>query len=221
MMRTKDRVTLGVMPGAPETSGRTPLPLCELLCDIADVLKCIVDMQLDSSNNPTIQPLAGAPGEWLSSAGRVRPTAARLATSAPRVPGHRRCGAERRRRVASSSTSCRSGDGGGRSGGAPRAWHRRESPLLQAFWYGGKVGGHRGDSRASPRAALLSPKRRPKRRGCWGKRTSDKDTERPEDLGLSVTAVLRQIQPAADNPCCRRFCALLEGRRSSFCGLSE
>ena len=55
MMRTKDRVTLGVMPGAPETSGRTPLPLCELLCDIADVLKCIVDMQLEllqQSNHP-------------------------------------------------------------------------------------------------------------------------------------------------------------------------
>jgi hypothetical protein len=181
MMRTKDRVTLGVMPGAPETSGRTPLPLCELLCDIADVLKCIVDMQLDSSNNPTIQPLAGAPGEWLSSAGRVRPTAARLATSAPRVPGHRRCGAERRRRVASSSTSCRSGDGGGRSGGAPRAWHRRESPLLQGFWYvaharparkRGKVGRTSGDSRAR----MDESRRTPKRRGCRRIRTSDKDT---------------------------------------------
>jgi len=44
MVRTKDRITLGVMPGAPETS-----------CDIADVLKCIVDMQLEllqQSNHP-------------------------------------------------------------------------------------------------------------------------------------------------------------------------
>jgi len=99
MVRTKDRVTLGVMPGAPETSGRTPLPLCELLCDIADVLKCIVDMQLELLQQSNPPPLAGAPGEWLSSAGRVRPAAARLATSGPRVPGHRRRGAERRRRA--------------------------------------------------------------------------------------------------------------------------
>jgi hypothetical protein len=47
MVRTKDRVTLDVMPGAPESSR-----------DIADVLKCIVDCSSSSSNNPTIQPLA-------------------------------------------------------------------------------------------------------------------------------------------------------------------
>ena len=76
---------------------------------------------------------------------------------------------------------------------------------------GGKVGRTSGDSRAR----MDESRRTPKRRGCRRIRTSDKDTERPEDLGLSVAegaAVLRQIQPAAENPRCWRVCAAIGGR---------
>ena len=71
----------------------------------------------------------------------------------------------------------------------------------------GDIGVIRG--RPAARGAFVSEKT-PKalRRGI---RTSDKDTEQPEDLGLSVAAVLRQIHSLLTTHAAGDFAQLLEG----------
>jgi hypothetical protein len=183
MVRTKDRVTLGVMPGAPETSGRTPLPLCELLCDIADVLKWMVDMQLEllqQSNHPAF---GGSPRRMpLFSRSR---SASRREACNKRLAGPGSSPARRREKASRAALP--------RPRGAPQAAdlvmvagdrvERRERGTGEKARFfrifgtlrtraqpgnGERSGGHRGDSRASRRAALLSPKRRPSAAGVGG-----------------------------------------------------
>jgi hypothetical protein len=93
-------------------------------------------------------------GEWLCLAGRVRPAAARLATRARPVRDRHPPGADTRRRAALprphgarrsaraprrwrapgvGATGRQWGDRGRRSGGAPRARRRQESPFLRVF----------------------------------------------------------------------------------------
>ena len=141
MVRTKDRVTLGVMPGAPETSGRTPLPLCELLCDIADVLKCIVDMQLEllQQSNP---PAFGGSARRMALFSRSRSASRRQACNKrPAGPGS--SPARRREKASRAALPRRRGapQGAALVMVAGDRVERRErgtdekGPLLQAFWY--------------------------------------------------------------------------------------
>jgi hypothetical protein len=155
------------MPGAPETSGRTPLPLCELLCDIADVLKCMVDMQLEllqQSNHPAF----GGSARRMALFSRSR-SASRRQASNKRPAGPGSSPARRREKASRAALP--------RPRGAPQAAdlvmaagdrvERREcgtgekARFFRVFGTlrtraqpgnGERSGGHRGDSRASRRA---------------------------------------------------------------------